>query len=91
MKGWRERAADIFAKHGEIAAKMKSAPGPGPSDSQRGRDILSLCCCLSYTCLMLRSRQAEGESPVSAANARERYSSVEKPERVATSFTGSGV
>ncbi len=28
MKGWRERAADIFAKHGEIAAKMKSAPGP---------------------------------------------------------------
>ena len=33
MKGWRERAADIFIKHGEIAAKMKSAPGPGPSDS----------------------------------------------------------
>ena len=32
MKGWRKRAADIFAKHGEIAAKMKSAPGPGPSD-----------------------------------------------------------
>ena len=31
MKGWRERAADIFAKHGEIAAKMKSAPGPGPT------------------------------------------------------------
>ena len=28
MKGWRERAADIFAKHGEIAAEMKSAPGP---------------------------------------------------------------
>ena len=28
MKGWCERAADIFAKHGEIAAKMKSAPGP---------------------------------------------------------------
>ena len=28
MKGWRERAADIFTKHGEIAAKMKSAPGP---------------------------------------------------------------
>ena len=27
MKGWRERAADIFAKHGKIAAKMKSAPG----------------------------------------------------------------
>ena len=34
MKSWRERAADIFAKHGEIAAKMKSAPGPGTSDSQ---------------------------------------------------------
>ena len=32
MKGWRERAADIFAKHGEIAAKMKSAPGPGTTD-----------------------------------------------------------
>ena len=28
MKGWREHAADIFAKHGEIAAKMKSATGP---------------------------------------------------------------
>ena len=28
MKGWRERAADIFTKHGEIAAKMKSAPRP---------------------------------------------------------------
>ena len=34
MKGWRERAADIFAKHGEIAAKKKSAPGPRPSDSR---------------------------------------------------------
>ena len=33
MKGWRERAADIFAEHGEIASKMKSASGPGPSDS----------------------------------------------------------
>ena len=33
MKGWRGRAADIFAKHGKIAAKMKSAPGPGTSDS----------------------------------------------------------
>ena len=28
MNGWREYAADIFTKHGEIAAKMKSAPGP---------------------------------------------------------------
>ena len=27
MKGWRERAADIFAKHGKIAANMKSAQG----------------------------------------------------------------
>ena len=34
MKGWREGAADIFTKHGEIAAKMKSAPGPVPSDFQ---------------------------------------------------------
>ena len=32
MKGWRGHAADIFAKHGKIAAKMKSASGPGPSD-----------------------------------------------------------
>ena len=32
MKGWRECAADIFAKHGEIAAKTKSASGLGPSD-----------------------------------------------------------
>ena len=32
MKGWREHAADIFTKHGEIEAKMKSAPGPVPSD-----------------------------------------------------------
>ena len=38
MKGWRERAADIFTKHGEIAAKMKSAPGPlGFSQSRHGR------------------------------------------------------
>ena len=28
MKGWRERAADIFIKHGGIAAKMKSASRP---------------------------------------------------------------
>ena len=32
-EGWRERAADIFAKHGEIAAKMKSALGPGTTIS----------------------------------------------------------
>ena len=31
MKGWREYAADIFTKHGKIAAKMKSAPGPDPT------------------------------------------------------------
>ena len=36
MKGWRERAADIFAKHGEIEAKMKSALGPVPLDSAPG-------------------------------------------------------
>ena len=35
MKGWRERAADIFTKQREIAAKMKSAPGPVPSDYPR--------------------------------------------------------
>jgi hypothetical protein len=34
MKGWRERVADIFTKQGEIAAKMKSAPGPGTTDLQ---------------------------------------------------------
>ena len=28
MKGWRERAADIFAKQGSIAVKMKFASGP---------------------------------------------------------------
>ena len=32
MKGWRERAADIFAKQREMAAKMKSAPGPVPTN-----------------------------------------------------------
>ena len=32
MKGWHECAEDVFAKHGEIAAKMKSAPGLVPSD-----------------------------------------------------------
>ena len=36
MKGWRERAADIFTKQREIAAKMKSAPGPVPSDFPAG-------------------------------------------------------
>ena len=34
MKGWRERAADVLQKHGEIASKMKFAPGPDPSDFQ---------------------------------------------------------
>ena len=29
----RDRAADICAKRGKIAAKMKSALGPGPADS----------------------------------------------------------
>ena len=36
MKGWREHAADIFAKHGEIASKMKFAPEPDPSDLRLG-------------------------------------------------------
>lgn len=31
MKCWRKRAADIFAKYGIIAAKMKLAPGSVPS------------------------------------------------------------
>ena len=26
MKGWREHTADIFAKHGEIAAKNEARP-----------------------------------------------------------------
>ena len=32
MKGWRKRAADVFADQGARAAKMKSAPGPGTTD-----------------------------------------------------------
>ena len=32
MKGWRERAADVFTEQGSIAANMKSVPGPVPSD-----------------------------------------------------------
>ena len=43
MKGWRERAADIFTKHGEIEAKMKSAPGPVPSDFMRLSKNLEPC------------------------------------------------
>ena len=31
MKGWRERAADVFAEQGSIAAKMKSAPATHPN------------------------------------------------------------
>ena len=31
-EGLREHAADVFTDHGEIAAKMKSAPGPGTLD-----------------------------------------------------------
>ena len=34
MKGWRGRAADVFAEQGSIAAKMKFAPGPDLSDFQ---------------------------------------------------------
>ena len=37
MKGWRERAADIFTNRGEIAAKMKSALGPGTTDCELGQ------------------------------------------------------
>ena len=50
MKGWRERAADIFAKHGEIAAKMKSALGPGTT--------------ISRTALMCRCRDAGLRGPL---------------------------
>ena len=32
MKGWRERAADVFADQGAIAAKKEFAPGPGTTD-----------------------------------------------------------
>ena len=32
MKGWRERAADIFTKQREIAANMKFAPRAGTTD-----------------------------------------------------------
>ena len=60
MKGWREHAADIFAKHGEIAAKMKSAPGPVPSDFQQSQTLG----CPPY-CL----RQLLGERPVAVVKA----------------------
>ena len=33
IKGWRERAADVFTDQGEIEAKKKFAPGSVPSDS----------------------------------------------------------
>ena len=39
MKGRRKRAADIFAKHGEIAAKMKPARGLAQQISCRKRLI----------------------------------------------------
>ena len=39
MKGWRERAADVFAEQGSIAAKMKSAPGPGTLDFETFRAV----------------------------------------------------
>ena len=42
MKGWRERAADIFAKHGKIAAKMKSAPGPGTTIRREDRECIAV-------------------------------------------------
>ena len=38
MKGWRGRAADVFAEQGASAAKMKSAPGPGALDSYLASD-----------------------------------------------------
>ena len=37
MKGWRERAADVFADHGENAANMKFAPGPGTLDLRQSQ------------------------------------------------------
>ena len=39
MKGWRGRAADVFADHGASAAKMKSAPVPGTLDSYLASDL----------------------------------------------------
>ena len=35
MKGWREHAADIFTKHGEIAAKKKFDSGPQRFQTER--------------------------------------------------------
>ena len=40
MKGCAGGTADIFAKHGEIAAKMKSALGPGTTILGPGTTIL---------------------------------------------------
>ena len=38
-EGRRERAADILTKHGEIAAKMKSAPGACPLGFAKGTTL----------------------------------------------------
>ena len=50
MKGCAGGTADIFAKHGEIAAKMKSALGPGTT--------------ISRTALMCRCRDAGLRGPL---------------------------
>ena len=42
MKDRREHVADIFAKHGEIAAKMKSAPGPGTTVRREDRECVAV-------------------------------------------------
>ena len=39
MKVWRKHAADIFTKHGEIAAKMKFPSGLSPQIPTQIRDV----------------------------------------------------
>ena len=39
MKGWRERAADVFTAQASIATKMKSAPGACPLGFAKGTTL----------------------------------------------------
>ena len=55
MNVWRGRAADIFANHGEIAAKMKSALGPlGFSPREPWCARLGMLACFAWILRMRR-------------------------------------
>ena len=60
-KGWRECAADIFAKHGEIAAKMK--PAPGPTDSLRLEYAYLMTCAWRHGRIAATTRSTPRNSP----------------------------